>query len=237
MATKKASTTKKNNWEVTADRYVGFIDIMGFKDMVARMSHQEIYEMMKEIDRVKKENEAIKWNGGEEKLISSTFYSDSIILYSKDATYNSAYYMLCTLSALTEDLLVSGIPHKGALSFGRMTLDNARSIFFGQPLIDAFQLQEELNMYGIILHASVEQELHKQNFEEGLFFEEYNCPFKGGLSSHLTVPPLSAGTAEKKDEEKLIQSLKIFRHRTSGHIRKYVDNTENFIKFLCATKS
>ncbi len=36
-------------WEVTAARYVAYFDIMGFKDMVLRISHNEIYEMMKKI--------------------------------------------------------------------------------------------------------------------------------------------------------------------------------------------
>lgn len=39
-----------NNWQITTNRFVGFIDIMGFKDMVARSSHEDIYDMMKKIN-------------------------------------------------------------------------------------------------------------------------------------------------------------------------------------------
>ena len=49
----KTKTLSKADWEITTDRYVAFIDIMGFKDMVARSTHDEIYQMMKEIDKAK----------------------------------------------------------------------------------------------------------------------------------------------------------------------------------------
>ena len=44
--------TKQNDddWPVTTKRYVGYIDIMGFKDMVTRNTHDAIYQMMKKID-------------------------------------------------------------------------------------------------------------------------------------------------------------------------------------------
>jgi hypothetical protein len=34
-----------------------------------------------------------------------------------------------------------------------MTLDYEKSIFFGQPLVDAFLLQDELKFYGIVVHG------------------------------------------------------------------------------------
>ena len=39
----------KSDWVVTADRYVAYIDIMGFKDLVLTTSHDKIYSMMKDI--------------------------------------------------------------------------------------------------------------------------------------------------------------------------------------------
>jgi hypothetical protein len=228
------------NWPVTCERYVAFIDIMGFKDMVARSSHEEIYDMMKNINKVKRELENVKWTDIDDRITKSTFYSDSIIIYSKDNSINSAQNINSTISALTNDLLASGIPHKGAIAFGKMTRDERRSIFFGQPLIDAYLLQEQLNLYCIVVDASAEHQFEKQNLidNEKLMLKNYLCNFKLGASNHLTIPPLFAGVENadsepsKKQKKRLIEGIKRLRHKTSGHLRKYVDNTEAFIKYV-----
>ena len=51
---------KKSIWTITTDRFVGFIDIMGFKDMVMRSSHDDIYRMMKVINKAKTLNENLQ---------------------------------------------------------------------------------------------------------------------------------------------------------------------------------
>ncbi len=234
MTKAEGQTSIGSDWSITTNRYVGFIDIMGFKDMVARSTHEEIYVMMQEIESTKKANENIKWSGNEEPKVMSTFYSDSIILYSKDDSEDSARVIINTISALTNDLISSGIPHKGALAFGNMTLDNKKSIYFGQPLIDAYLLQEELVMYGIVLHSSAEAEIDKLGILETVILYDFLCPFKGGSSHHLTIPPIFAGkTSDADDEaeqEALMKGLRGFRRKTSGYIRKYIDNTDMFLK-------
>lgn len=232
MAKSIKQVISKDEWAITANRYVGFIDIMGFKDMVARSSHEEIYIMMQEIENAKRSNVNMKWDGLEVPIVRSTFYSDSIILYSKDDSKDSAINMNYTISSLTNDLICSGVPHKGALAFGKMTLDNEKSIFFGQPLIDSYLLQEELLLYSIVIHSSAEAEIERIGIRESLFTFDYLCPFKGGSSYHLTIPPIFADDDEttKGECEELMKGFKKFRLRTSGHIRKYIDNTEVYLK-------
>lgn len=146
----------KENWDITAARYVVYLDIMGFKDLVSRTKHEAIYEMMKKINERKQFNSKVNWGKTNSELVKTTTYSDSIMIYSKDDSYESLYSTICTTSGLTNDLLTEGIPHKGALAFGIMTLDTQNSIFFGQPLIDAFLLEGEINFYGILVHGSAE---------------------------------------------------------------------------------
>ena len=223
--------SEENGWQVTADRYVGFIDIMGFKNLVAHSIHEEIYDMMQEIEHVIKSNENMTW-GNEGKMLKSTFFSDSIVLYSKDGSRASARAIGLALSSLSSDLILRGVPHKGALAFGKMTLDYEKSIFFGQPLIDAYLLQEELLMYGVVVHSSAERELEKLKTENYFLFDHL-CPFKGGSSHHYTIPPMdvwNVSTFSFEEQKWLTKEVKKFRHRTSGHTRKYIDNTETFLK-------
>jgi len=226
----------EKDWSVTCKRYVAFIDIMGFKDMVARMAHNDIYEMMKKIDKSRKLAENIDWLKNNSLLAKSTTYSDSIIVYSKDESYEAFDFLVSTVAGLANRLFVEGIPHKGSIAFGIMTLDIENSIYFGQPLIDAYLLQEEINFYGILLHSSVEQEIAFKNSKMPLFTEEYLCPLKSGNATHFTVYPIHAKSKDRPKFEtqyvELIDSIKKFRLRTSGHLRKYIDNTEAYLKTL-----
>lgn len=228
----------KLEWLVTTNRYVGFIDIMGFKDIVTRTSHAEIYEMMKKIDSNRKHAESIQWDGLPPNLVKTTTYSDSIIIYSKDDTYESLDSLVSSISALTYNLFLEGIPHKGALSFGMVTLDTENSIFFGQPLIDAFLLQEEINSYGILLHATVEKEIINKKYKMPPFIRDYLCKFKNGTAKHLTVYPMNTRLVDETNKQnsiKLFDSITRLRLNTSGYLRKYIDNTEEYLETIKKT--
>ena len=231
--------TTESQWEITTERFVAYIDIMGFKDLVARSTHEEVYQMMKTINEKREANASIKWSQSAEKLVRTTTYSDSIIIYSKDNTEDSFNSISSTVSGLTNDLFTEGIPHKGAIAFGKMTLDTDNSIFFGQPLIDAYLLQEELSFYGVIIHGSAERRITSLGIDiEGFFVTKFACPLKQGTSLHLTVYPIflqeDDTSPRKKKREAIYASLDKFRYTTSGHLRKYVDNTENYFNFINA---
>ncbi len=206
--------------------------------MIARNSHQVIYKMMLKIQESIVIHEGVKWGNipASEKLVKITTYSDSIMIYSKDDSYNSLDYFICTVSGVIEDLLVEGIPFKGSVAFGTMTLDTEKSIFFGQPLIDAFLLQEELLFYGIVFHASAEEKYYSyKNHEEFTFTAKYKCPFKQGASEHLTIYPMNVCSATPTSNVKsfaLRKAIRNLRFRTSGHLRVYIDNTEKFIVYI-----
>lgn len=238
---------KETPWKVTAERYVGYIDIMGFKDMVMRSSHEEVYEMMKKMEKNKKRQAETDWLGkGDESkikpdLIKTTNYSDSIIIYSKDSSYDSLYYFLCVVAGITSDLFLEKIPHKGAFAFGTMTLDTDNSIFFGQPLIDAYLLQEELAFYGVVSHGTADREIESHDINRLVFLKSYPCPFKSATTTHLTIYPLYSHPSSskqkfeeqlKKKQSNLLESINKLRYRTSGFLRKYIDNTDAYLKFV-----
>jgi hypothetical protein len=203
--------------------------------MVARTPHNNIYEMMKKIENNKRHSENISWGGVDSKLVKSTTYSDSLMIYSKDESHNSLDHLICTVASISYNLLIDCIPHKGSVAFGLITLDSKNSIFFGQPIIDAYLLQEELLFYGIIIHGSAEQKIINEKYT--LFIKNYLCPLKNGSSNHLTVCPIylapHADQSEyKKNIEALFDSVKKLRYKTSGYLRKYIDNTEIYLNSL-----
>jgi hypothetical protein len=118
------------------------------------------------------------------------------------------------------------------MAFGRMTIDTDNSIFFGQPLIDAYILQEELYFYGVIAHASIEQQINEKKKNENIEFVcNYSCHFKKGNSVHLTIVPMFLTSDEnyKTKHDSLFASINRLRLKTSGYLRKYIDNTELYL--------
>jgi hypothetical protein len=232
----KTKSTQFASWKVSTKRFVGYIDIMGFKDMVSRSTHQEIYELMMKIDEGKLIAEDAPWTNRKIKRVRTTSFSDSIMIYSKDDNYESFNSFIIAVSGLTDDLLRAGIPHKGAVAYGTMTLDSVREIYFGQPLIDAYLLQEEIYFYGIVVHGTVEQVIDTKFAGYDVFIKKYLCPFKNSSSNHLTVYPmyaeLGANNTYKKENLALFESINKFKYMTSGHLRKYVDNTESYLTFI-----
>src|SRR5208337_694959 len=108
----KKTISTETDWPITCNRYVAYIDIIGFKDMVARTPHNNIYEMMKKIENNKRHSENISWGGVDSKLVKSTTYSDSLMIYSKDESHNSLDHLICTVASISYNLLIDCIPHK-----------------------------------------------------------------------------------------------------------------------------
>jgi len=213
-------------WKPSMQRLVGFIDIMGFKDIVARQNHIDIYRMMEKIYESQKRNVKAEWVKKRD-LVKVTMYSDSIMIYSKDATKDSILSFICTISGIIFDLFMEQIPHKGAVAFGQMTIDQKKSIFFGQPLIDAFLLQEELGFYGVVIHGSAQKII--DTVDNVAFIHEYSCPFKKGKSKHHVIYPIFIGDEYSEIEKDMMDSIRKMRYETSGFIRKYIDNTEEYL--------
>lgn len=234
----KKKIDKRKPWETSVERYVGFIDIMGFKDMLTRRTHEEVYELMQNVSKSVRSINSVfsvdyKSDADIDINITMILFSDSILIFSRDDEEHSLENLVAAISSLSEALFTDGIPHKGAIAYGKMTLDSERSIFFGQPLVDAFLLQDELKYYGIVVHGTAE--LNGDIFEDESAIE-YNCPFKNGTAKHLTIAPGISLTDEfeEKNVNDLIEKVSKFRVTTSGSLRKYIDNTLDYLQFVKA---
>lgn len=242
----KEEQIAEDHWEVSHNRYIGFIDIMGFKDWVARSSPKDVYDVMLKIRKAIDSTYSVfgyrtveSEDGDDEKdtyedNIRIVNFSDSIIIFTKDGDADCLENLIQTTSVLTDSLFENGVPFKGAIAYGHMTLDFYNSIFFGQPLIDAYQLQEELNFYGIAIHASAE---FRHDIEDDESILQYNCPFKAGSGSHLTVVPGISINSDFDDTKFQIVKENVInlRSRTSGALRKYIDNTLKYLDLVEST--
>lgn len=221
---------KELEWKIDCKRFVGFVDIMGFKDMVARKSHEEIGAMFDQISSIKNILQKVIISPLElnvdrkkrEERVKSITFSDSVLFVTRDDSISDLLILCGVLEIFQEAAIQRGAPTKGAISFGRLTANFEKSIFYGQPLIDAYLLQDQLFYYGIVVDNEVEliiiDNLRRKKIEQTMVdahFKKLATPFKSGKVQHYNVN-LSNLTEDQK--ENMYKTI-------AGGVRKYVDNT------------
>lgn len=220
---------KENNWEITTNRFVVFLDVMGFKDFIMRNKPQVVYERMKELSSIRKDIPRKVENNNPEQYreIYSTTFSDSIVLFSKDDSVESLDNLLYISRAIMASALISSkIPIKGSIAYGEVSVDRDRQIFCGQPIIDSYELQEDLHYYGVVFHNSVDRFINdkcqgNRDIEQSYF--KAKTFFKSGIITHNN---LDIFISETVDGEKFdCKELEVLMESVSGSPRKYIDNT------------
>lgn len=235
---KNNSTTNKKSWKPTAERFVCFLDIMGFKDMVMRNSHEDIYKMLDDFSKKKNLLNNIQDlpHRYEPDSLKTVSFSDAIVIFTKEDTKECLELLTIAVSWLFAQAIESGIPMKGAVAHGRMSINISQQIFFGQPLIDAFLLQEDTEFYGIIVHNTVEKTLNKLNSSLKGYDRYRDCKahLKSGKIKHYVLDWVSAiKTADGQSlKDKAFLLMKKQREQTVGKPRKYIDNTIDVIEQL-----
>ena len=221
-------------WKITENRFVGFFDIMGFKDFVARHDSEEVYERLKLIKKFLSDYESLDKDLLKEKgTIKHSIFSDSILIATNGGGKTDADLMINRCNHLIWHCFNNNIPVKGAISFGRMTMDFDNSIFVGQPLIDAYLLQEELQIYGGVLDCHSDKRISEfENVTEYFKrrFYKIGIQTKSGKITHSTLKWMSGGIANSDVPESNITMIDEFYKTVSGRPRKYVDNTLNYCR-------
>lgn len=226
----------------TKNRFVVFLDIMGFKERVARNTQDSLYKELTEFNRditniinsskniktepISKQDDSseiglIKSELGTNEILLAQF-SDSIVLFSNGNTKEN----LLSISDVARRIMLSAvnrekpIPLKGALAEGCITCDMVKQLFFGQALIDAFLLQENVQYYGIVVHHSAENSVKGSGSD---MFKDILVPLKSGKIKHYELAWYKDSCSEVKS------GLERIRLTVSDSPRKYVDNTNSII--------
>jgi len=231
---------KIKKWNPTCKRFVAFLDIMGFRDMVFRESHTYVKKILTSFYPAV---EAIEWAYGikvkDRKVKTNTkpiIFSDSIILVSRDNSVDSIFDIIVDVGWVISNAVIEKIPMKGAIAYGEQTADFKKSLHFGRPLIDAYELQDELLFYGVVLHHTMEKQLIVKRVLEKYvnnLLVKYPVPMKSGKINHYALDWIS----DTLNEEKVIKALPEFSCLVSGSPRQYVDNTLDFVRWITEKKA
>jgi hypothetical protein len=231
-----------NEWPNTTERFVAFLDIMGFKDRVWRNDHEDV---LKTMEVLAKGINALRPSGNGSNTLLPLFFSDSILVVSRDGEFDSASELILGLQGIMKTAFEAGIPVKGAIAYGRQTSDVKQSVHFGRPLIDAYELEEDLLLYGVALHHTAEKQLNDSITDWGKSLVlpslevlrnlgqvlRYKTPMKKGAINHYVVDMFLDTWTFGVSLEDMRRWVAKFYWTVSGSTRVYVDNTMAFLDY------
>ncbi|WP_407403691.1 hypothetical protein [Chryseobacterium sp.] len=229
----------KSEWQTTEKRFVAFFDILGFKELVLRNTHSEIFKSLLGISNLRKEiNPQITekdFSNDKYKPIELITFSDSIIIFSKNDSIETFKVFIESLNWIFARIIEIEIPVKGAFAHGEVSVDIEKQIFFGQALIDSFQLQEDVDYFGAVAHNSIDRYIYEneiKDVEEQLF--EIITPLKSGKINHLNLKYFPFIVYD--NYENMYEYYNKFKFSASSKPRKYLQNTISFyneyLKFI-----
>jgi hypothetical protein len=229
---------EESEWEITNRRFITVLDIMGFKDYIARTKHESVYNTMKKLSDFKHSSDEMVGCLYDKSFIFITSFSDSIFIFSKDNSKDSLEAISYETSFILAKAAKDRIPMKGAMAEGLLTVDKSEQIYFGQALIDAHLLQEnEVNYYGVVCHNSVEIFIEKYQTQLKSdpitsHFKEILTPLKSGNINHTNLIWFNYINLGHDIEVPFREVIKGFKTMTSGNPRKYIDNTEAVFRLV-----
>lgn len=228
----------------SSEGLVLFLDIMGFKDKVLRTPHKELGRQLR---RFKSKHTKLKplmkmeAKVKREKKIEIVQFSDSIIAVAHRADMFTLNRLVKIASILMQIGLESNFAMKGAIAMGDVTFDSENQLYYGQAIVDAYLMEEELKFYGVAFHHTVEKLVEDalQNcfYPDGtsrrIYYPIQKCdiPLKTCKCKHYCIAwqKLSQQLNEGDISEEALGWLDNLNKTVSGSPRIYVDNTIDII--------
>ncbi|WP_372437381.1 hypothetical protein ACCM60_21690 [Pseudomonas chlororaphis subsp. aureofaciens] len=144
----------KVDFDLSQGRYLLFLDILGFSELVEKKSPQEIYAIIDNaLDTFRRWE---KMNG----LFKTIYFSDTFLFYQEPKGYGSwAFLDIYGIGGMVlAALLAAGIPARGAISFGEFEVEldstGRHQVYFGKALVEAYKAEQREKWIGITITPS-----------------------------------------------------------------------------------
>lgn len=129
----------------TCRRFVAVMDILGMSEWVLQKPLAEVAGLIKSslVAGLGQAPQALVRNVPTGPLVKSAFFSDTVLLYTRDNSWESLYCVLTVTKSILHGALFEGLPIRGAISVGEMAVDRPSSLYAGDPIRDAFVSSEK----------------------------------------------------------------------------------------------
>ena len=227
----------KKEWTITAERFIAYFDIMGFKYMIKNGDLPDLYDKFSNL---------IKANikGNRRSRISYYIYSDLIVVITQDGTQDSFKQLLEASIKITNGIINLDWGVSGSIAKGKLTFDKQKHIFLGQPVVDAYLAQEDVEFYGIVICDSAVGDVIKYLSDAknkkitkhlGDLLKEERLHFKSGYYSQYHLRwfdymynekgPTHPYYIKRTSEDQTKQKMQGMLQKTKGPARRYIENT------------
>jgi hypothetical protein len=222
---------------------VGFFDVLGFKELHKQHGSKKLIEIYQElIVKVIIKNvedmqafTLVRFNNVKVPAIGTlpiryTYFSDTILLWIPLVEYLIEGFAVRCSDLIIEGLNI-GIPIRGSISVGGAVMNKEKSIFLGEPLIEAALLEKAQNWIGVSYGPSAThpkfQDALGQNYVIQFYTKHYK-PNNDNLISQMVLD-WPRRMRDNHDPKIILNKLQELRSKTDKTI-KY-DNTFDFIKY------
>jgi len=174
--------------------FVAWLDVLGFKAFLRRSSLSEVVEAMRELDEVVEHEtgrivtaaRAVHHPNEPNRrgLCETVRFSDTILVYSDNPTGMGLIRVVRATLGIIGNLMVRGVPVRGAIASGAVYIDPSAMLFIGEPLLAAHEETEQQEWAGALLVQDLEKDpslLPAIRFlEEQKMVCRYRAPIKNG---------------------------------------------------------
>ncbi len=167
-------------------RYVAHIDILGFRSIVEKsdddawnllaifcndtiLALDNLYKNATLRDSDKPINERYK----------CVLFSDTLLIFTLSDEWEDLLIIVFLVGQLFAVSVEKCIPVRGAISYGKFSINEEKSLYVGKALIDAYDISESSQWQGIVVSDQVaEKLLTKNNAYASELIRKWNLEFK-----------------------------------------------------------
>ena len=190
------------------DRFVAFLDILGFSDQLARIPLETLHDryaaLIDDADQTLFQPPNLSAPDGprHRNFDYAGFHSDSVILVSKPLDTNgpeSAFNFTAACTQLLEKGFARSLPYRGCIGIGDVLLDEDRRLFLSNAIPRLLNIEKRQEWCGCVIDRAVEARLL------GLLYGGEPNPSQGWLVMRYPVPEKQA---RRSFVSKLLSPLK-----------------------------
>lgn len=144
-------------------RYLLFLDILGFTELVSTSSAEEIYAVVDDALQAFSRWEELN------QLFRTIYFSDTFIFYQYPKGYGDWAFLdaYAVGGMVFSALLARHIPARGAIAFGEFEVreDSSRKhqVYFGRAFVEAYRAEKKENWIGISILRSAWEHFDRAN--------------------------------------------------------------------------
>lgn len=172
-------------------RFVAFLDILGFKDIVENREHTALIELIKTFKSAVDQSNSLhltKDLNDKVSLVNYITFSDSIVLYTDGMESYDFFRLVHAVKILIGCSLGGGTPLRGSIAHGDFYADKTNNIFVGKALVTAYQNEGKQQWAGAyICDQTIDFILSSypdilDKLKNYAYLIEYEIPFKSNIN-------------------------------------------------------